>query len=230
MVSKIAAISCFILAALPSLAGAAVQPGPAGWDKVGESDGIDVYRKEIPGDPVVALRGEGVVNAPITRVASVLLDESRSAEWIDSIVEAKLVKMYGPHEFLEYNHVGTPFVLKDRDFLNRGKIEVDLKEKIMTVTLRSEEDAAMPPGKYVRGSLEGFWQLKAVDHGTRTYVIAEMHADPKGSVPKWIVNLFQKGWAHNTIESMRKQVAKPDIKVIPQVNEILSGPGVLKAE
>jgi hypothetical protein len=29
-------------------------------------------------------------------------------------------------------------------------------------------------------------------------VVAELHADPKGAVAAWLVNLFQKNWDYNT--------------------------------
>lgn len=195
------------------------------WEKMDSSDGIDVYRKEIPGDPVVAFRGEGLVNASIVRVASVILDDDRATEWVDSLEDCKLVKMYGEREFLEYDHVGMPIILKDRDFLMRGKVDVDLKERSLTMVIKSTEDPAKPPGKYVRGELEGYWKLKAMDNDTKTYVIAEMHADPKGALPKWLVNLFQKSWPHNTIDSLRKQVAKPDIKIIPAAAKVFGASG-----
>jgi hypothetical protein len=135
---------------------------------------------------------------------------------VDSLADSRLIKMYGPREFLEYTHIGTPFVLKDRDFLTHGDVVGDTQEKSITMHIYSVEDPLMPPGKYVRGTLQGYWKMRALDSG-RTYVIAEMHADPKGSVPKWIVNLFQKGWARETILSLRKQVAKPDITMVPEV-------------
>lgn len=201
-------------------------PSLKGWDKVDTGDGIDVFKKELPGDPVVAMRGEGPVDAPIARVASVILDDDRAKEWVDSLEDSKLVKMFGDREFLEYSHIGTPFVLKDRDFLTRGIVEADMKERSITMTIHSVDDPLMPVGKYVRGDLQGYWKMKSLGDGTKTYVVAEMHADPKGSVPKWIVNLFQKGWAKGTIQSLRKQVAKPDIKIIPEVSKIFALPGM----
>jgi hypothetical protein len=227
----LALMSGAMIAAWPALASSDAQASPTpaqglaadapvGWNKMGSDDGIDVFTKEIPGDPVVALRGEGLVNAPIARVASVILDDDRATEWVDSLVESKLIRMIGDREFVEYSHIGTPFVLKDRDFLTRGIVQVDLKEKTLTMTLKSTEDPAKPEGKYVRGVLQGYWKMRSMGDGRQTYVIAEMHADPKGSVPKWIVNLFQKGWAKGTIESLRKQVAKTDIKIIPEVTKI----------
>jgi len=49
-------------------------------------------------------------------------------------------------------------------------------------------------------------------------VVAEVHTDPKGSLPKWLVNLVQKSWAHTTLMGLRAQVGKasgpddPDLK------------------
>ena len=56
-------------------------------------------------------------------------------------------------------------------------------------------------------------------------MVAEIHADPKGSVAKWIVNMFQKGWPHNTITSLREQVKKPDIRDHAHLKEVLTDKG-----
>ena len=42
-------------------------------------------------------------------------------------------------------------------------------------------------------------------------LLAELDCDPKGAIPAWVVNLFQKSWPRNTLEGIRRQVAKPDI-------------------
>jgi hypothetical protein len=226
--SKVAALSMMVGVFAAVSAHGAATPSDGGWEKVDSDDGIEVFRREVANSPVIALRGAGVVNAPITRVASVILDDERAVEWVDSLSESKLVKMFGPREFLEYTHIGTPIILKDRDFLTRGSVEADPKDKSLLVKMWSVEDPLVPPGKYIRGELNGKWKLTSVESGTKTLVEAEMHADPKGDVPKWMVNLFQKSWPHKTIESLRKQVSKSDIKIISQVEEFFVAPPAAK--
>jgi hypothetical protein len=211
-------------AAAPLPAKSAPHPAERPWVKTSSEDEITTYKREVPGSPIIALLGEGTVNAPIVRVASVLLDYSRAPEWIDSLEEVRVVRMLGPLEFIEYDHVGTPpVILKDRDFVCRGKIALDLAQQVFTLSMEPATDPAVPKTSYVRGELRGYWRLQAIDHGKRTLVTAEMHGDPKGSVAKWIVNFFQKGWPRNTLESLREQVAKPDIKIIPQVQAAFDG-------
>src|SRR4051812_39450566 len=76
----------------PVAPSASAAPRSIPWEKIGDDDGIAVYRREIPGSPVIAFKGDGVVNASILRVASVLVDSSRATEWVDSVVEAKTLR------------------------------------------------------------------------------------------------------------------------------------------
>jgi hypothetical protein len=198
---------------LPVVA-AADPPGvsPTPWEKIGEEDGIVTYRREIPASPVVAIKGEGMVEASILRVASVLLDTRRLHEWTDSLKEAHRIRTVSKTEYVEYDHITTPFILKDRDFVVDTKIEMDASQKKITLRMHSVSDPAAPPTSYVRGELfESTYALTSVDRGRRTAIVADVRADPKGSIPKWMVNHYQKSWAHDTIAHLRDQVRKSDI-------------------
>ena len=68
-------------------------------------------------DQLIAFKGEGVIDAPTLRVASIIVDTSRATEWVESLVEARTLRQISETEYIEYDHVGTPFVMKDRDFV-----------------------------------------------------------------------------------------------------------------
>ena len=201
---------------------------PPAWEKIGDSDGIIAYRREVPGSPLIAVKGEGVVNASIIRVASVLVDTSRATEWIDRLVESRVVREVSETETIHYDHIGTPLVMKDRDFVTRAKLEFDNARKRVTVNMRSTTDPLAPPTDYIRGEImQSYFILTSIEHGTKTHISVEVHADPKGSIAKWIVNMFQKSWPHNTISRLRIQVAKPDIKDHPRLKAELTKAGYL---
>ena len=50
-----------------------------------------------------------------------------------------------------------------------------------------------------------------------TFVVVEMHTDPMGSIPSWLVNLVQKSWPLKTIQGLRSQVKKPFVRRIELV-------------
>jgi hypothetical protein len=213
----------------PPPAPAASSPALPPWEKIGDSDGIIAYRREVPGSPLIAVKGEGIVNASIIRVASVLVDTTRATEWIDRVVESRVVRQVSETENVHYDHIGTPIVMKDRDFVTRSKLEFDAPSKRVIIRMKSTTDPLAPPTDYVRGEImQSYFILTSLEHGTKTHISVEVHADPKGSVAKWIVNMFQKSWPHNTISRLRAQVAKPDIKEHPRLKAELTAQGYLQ--
>lgn len=183
-------------------------------EKIDEVDGISVFRKEIPEEDLVFFRGEGIIDAPILKVVNVIIDEDRTVEWVDDVVESKVLKIINPREFFIYTHVGTPFIVEDRDFLTLGKIST--RHGHFEMKLDSVENSILPPGKYVRGDVHMRWNLDSVDEGKRTFLSAEMSTDPKGNIPKWLIRSVQKSWPKNTIQKLRMQAAKPDIQINPK--------------
>jgi hypothetical protein len=205
---------------------AANAPQDPPWQKFDEDEGIAVFRREVPGSAVIALRGEGVVDAPILRVASVLCDTTRSTEWIDRLAEVKVVRKLSDDEQIHWTHISTPVVIKDRDFVFNIKLELDPPNKKLFLNYHSVYDSGAPKTDYVRGEFKyGTFTLTSIEGGKKTRVLAEVLADPRGSVAKWIVNLVQKDWPHKTIASLRRQVAKADIKDSPRLKELLAQNG-----
>src|SRR5258708_24044954 len=102
-----------LIIARSPLQGAVAHADPAplpAWEKIDDDDGITVYRREVPGSPVIAFKGEGDISASILRVASVLIDTSRATEWIDSLAHARPFNQLTEHQPSEYDHLSTPSV------------------------------------------------------------------------------------------------------------------------
>ena len=233
-------LSATILFAAFALSGAARADGPAStsqWEQFDEEDGIRMFRRDVPGSSIVALRGEGFIAAPITRVASVLTDRKRETEWIDRLVKTKVIRQLSETEAINWNHIKTPTPLKDRDFVFKTTISTDPAKKQVLFSYHSVQDSLAPEyDAYVRGSFQsGKFELTMAERtnkdGTKTrgtIVVAEVLVDPRGSVPTFLVNMVQKSWPHKTLSALRRQVAKPDIKDDPRVVERLTREGFLQ--
>ncbi|MBI3541956.1 MAG: hypothetical protein HY075_01595, partial [Deltaproteobacteria bacterium] len=73
------------------VASAATAPEPS-WEKIKDTDdGIVVFSREVPGSSVMAFKGNGVVDAPIAKVASALFDPARAKEWVLNLEETRRV-------------------------------------------------------------------------------------------------------------------------------------------
>jgi hypothetical protein len=222
---KFSLLLATVLLALGAMTPLEALAGLEGWERIRSEDGILVSRKEVEGSPFVAFRGEGDVSAPILSVASVLVDVPREQEWMDSVVEARILRKVSDTEYIMYSHLGTPPTMSDRDFVMDVTITINAPAQSVTVKMRSVDDPLAPKTGYVRAVLtDSVFVLSPATDGKGTHVVAEIHCDPKGSIASWIVNLFQRGWGYNTIKSLRKQVSKPGIPVPDLLRARLEGP------
>jgi hypothetical protein len=192
---------------LASSSGAEV-PRPS-WETVRSEKGIVVSKKDVPGSSLLAFRGEGDIDAPILAVGSVLIDETQTKEWVDSVAEVRVLRRISDLEQVTYVHIATPFVMSDRESVMRARVTVDAAARSLVLRAVSVDDPLAPRTGLVRVQVdESFFSLTSLDGGKKTHVVAEIHADPRGNVPGWIVNTFQKSWGFNTIDNLRKQVRK----------------------
>lgn len=190
------------------------------WKEIDNKDGIQTFKREIPGSPILAFKGIGTIPFPIARVASVLIDDKRAKEWVDAVEETRIVREISKFEVIAYTHVRTPIIMRDRDFVSHVKLDINKDKKSVILSYEPATDPLVPPSKFIRGEMmESSFVLVSKNGDTETEVTAEIHADPKGAVPKWVINLFQKFWPRQTLESLRAQCAKPDIVDNPLVKE-----------
>lgn len=212
LVPRLFTTAVFVLAS--AFAGADDGKPASDWEKIHDKDGIALFRREVPGSDVFAFRGQGTIDAPLSKVASVIFDSEHSTDWIDNLVLTRRVRTLGPNEFIQYDHIGTPFVLKDRDFVSKVTIQLEPENHRITFNYQSVTDPDAPETKYVRGDLKKTqFTLSSIEGGAKTLVEGEIHCDPRGSVPKWIVNMFQRNWPEKSLKALRKQVARAEIKI-----------------
>lgn len=195
----------------------------AQWKVIHQEEGLNILEKEDEGADLVTFKGDGVLNAPLVRVAGVLLNHDRTPKWVDSLKENRVVKFITPNEYIEYSHVGTPIILKDRDFVVKTKLNYDAAAGKLVVKSSSVEDPAMPQNSYVRGEVQLFeFTLQSIDGGKRTQMSAEVRVDPKGSIPKWLVNLFQRNWPRNAFYGIKKELAREEYKFPDRFRQVFA--------
>lgn len=189
------------------------------WTEVAKSDIVTVYRKEVPGSSVYAYKGEARIAAPLDKVISIIFDTERRTEWAERVSVAKLIKKPSPFEKWEYFVTRVPWPLLNRDFVTHSTITPNKEKKTLTLYVKSEELPEYPEQKgLIRGMIHfARFEMKSVDGGKATELLAESHADPRGMIPAFVVNIIQKTFPQKTIANILKQAAKPDIVPHPIV-------------
>ena len=189
------------------------------WTFDGADAGVETFIGKADSSEFFAFKGVGVVDAPLAKVANVLIDTSRHHEWVPHFGGMRVVRAVSEKEKIIYRHVLTPFIISDRDFVVHVKVNRDDRSDHLVINFRSVEDSDVPVSDdKVRGMLHSSgYRLWSIDSGKRTMVLFTVHVDPKGNVPAWIVNLFQSGYARNNLENIRAQAARGDVVAHPDV-------------
>lgn len=183
--------------------------GAPKWKKILREDGISVSTREVQGRGFPTFRGVGVVHGNIFEVLAVLSDIKRYTEWQDSCVEAKLLRKINEREYVVYSRTDAPWPVSDRDAVNRSKVHVDLKRRIINVKFRAIRTPlkGAVSGVVRMNKLRGHFKLTSITRD-KTRVDYKVDADPGGLLPTWLAKIATKKLPLQTIKKLRKQVKR----------------------
>ncbi len=198
------------LALLSSTALRAEETGGGAWQFVKQSDGIVVERRAVAGSSLKEFRGRGVIEAPAAAILAVFNDVPRATEWMDSCNGSRVVSDLGDVEKVVYNRTHAPWPVADRDAVLHNVARFDAAARSVELDFWTVDDARVPPvGGVVRMPfLRGHWILWPSADGTSTRVEYQVHANPGGRLPDWLVNYVSRDLPFRTIVSLRRQVGR----------------------
>jgi hypothetical protein len=210
-------VSAFLTVAvslLPSDA-LAVKPadpttGKGPWEQVRNEKGIVIHRRAIAGSPLHEFRGSGVIEAPISAVLGVLNDAERRTEWMKEAAANNRVESVDAINEIFYSRTKAPWPVAHRDVVLRAHTIIDPAAGQVRIELTSQEHPAWPPQKGVvrMPFVRGHWYLWPEHGGAWTRAEYQVHANPGGSLPDWIVNMVSKKIPFETILGMQQQVKR----------------------
>jgi hypothetical protein len=207
----LAALIAASAVAAPSMAGA------AGWEVVGNTDNVKVSRKQVEGSSKLAFRGETIAKVHIGRIVNVFADFTQRRFWVDRWKEDRELENRGPLERIFWIRFGLPFPVSDRDYILHVKAEPN--EAARTVTARINSVTHRKKGEddcCVRGLVVSTYYRFEALAGERTKLTVEVHTDPRGMLPSWVVNLIQKKWPVKTLNGLVAAALRPTITVRPE--------------
>lgn len=186
----------------------------SGWELLNEQDGIKSYRKSFADSPVKGVGGEAMIEASIGKILWVLMDHEHKIDWVDKFQSASTVQEVSPLVHIQYASFNMPFPVTDRDFVYRYEFIANPTKNAVVVTIKSVKHPKTPESQSVgvRGEILSGQYVLYPKGPNRTFVTVEYLADPKGSLPAWVVNLVQKQWPYKTLGGLRQQVKKPFVK------------------
>lgn len=195
------------------------------WELIDKRDGIEAYSKSIPGSPLVAVRGETILDANIAKVVSVIRDISNRQKWVDYLKEGRILQDVDLDERIEYVLMDGIGPVSPRDFVYRVHLTMDKENKSVTITSESTDHPNAPLlDSNIRAFIKSTTYLQSTADG-KTRIAVEAQADPKGLIPNWIINMVQRRSPFRTLQQLRERVNNVSDEIVePRFLGMLKSP------
>ena len=184
------------------------------WQQIKLKEGIKVFKKEITNSKLVAFKGEAVFDTTPGKIIHVLGDNNHKKDWVDRLVKTEILEKIGPYEKVMYQEFSAPWPVANRDFVYHAKL-IRKKSGEIVLHMNSVPNPKAPKTVGVRADLIKSVYVLTPLGPNKTKLEVEIQSDPKGLLPKWVVNIIQKSWPMKTLEKIREQVKKPFVRDVP---------------
>lgn len=174
-----------------------------------DKKGIKVWTFRTANNPAFSYRATTTVDAGVSSIAALILDTGYLSKWVPYVSEVDVLD--------RDDHAGTftirmqmdfPFPLQDRDVVVKGKI-TQASDGVVTIKNQIGTDPRAPVRpKIVRITrYEGEWMLKPLA-ANKVEVMTTGYADPAGSVPLSVANMFVEQQPYEMLLKMKDQVKR----------------------
>jgi hypothetical protein len=173
------------------------------WELKKSSDSIEVYTRTVNNSPIKEFKAVGTIAAGCADILGILKDVPSYSQWIEDVNYSETISS-SEDSLSFYYQMDLPWPVKDRDMALDMRIQNTAKE--VTVSLTSNPGLVPVSKDYIRMTqVEGEWIITTLNDST-SYVQHRFLADPEGSLPAWVVNLFIVDGPFQTMKNLREFV------------------------
>lgn len=191
------------------------------WFHVSTRDGIEIFAKKNSDSPIRSLRAEGIVNGKIEDLVAILRNVEGTKDWVPNLIERSYVKNISDEEAILYDVSDLPWPVTDRDMVVHHKLSISDDRKSLVLNFKSVDHPDKPLSKdFVRAVItQG--QLLFTPKGNKTFVRLTIQVDPKGSIPKFVVNLVQVDMPYDFLMALNRYASKTHLEPLPGIQSMI---------
>ena len=157
------------------------------WVQERSELGITVFTRAVEGSSIREFRGEGLVRVPVDEILALLRTPARFKDWFPDTSESKGLPAQGGDSY-QYSVMDIPWPISDRDNVLRTRLQTDPDTGRVDIQIHAAPDAYPEQSGRLRvRKAHGSWLLDPRGPG-ETFVRFQMHLEPGGGLPDWMVN------------------------------------------
>jgi ribosome-associated toxin RatA of RatAB toxin-antitoxin module len=179
--------------------------GPWGLEAHNKDNDIQVFTRVVENSPLKEFKGVTHIKADVASFVALLLDFEMATSWLHNVIEFKVMDAPSDTESVIYTVNKTPWPITNRDVYIRTAMSAD-KLGAVTLSFTAESNSAEKNKDYIHmPELVGTWIFTPMEEGM-VEVTYQVHANPGGSLPNWMVNAIVIETPLKTLLNLRKVI------------------------
>jgi len=178
------------------------------WRLERDRDGIQIYSRAVAGSPIRAVKGIVKIRAELAEVVALLQNPELRPSWDEMCKES--YRHDSPTTGVEriYVHHDLPWPVTDRDMLLLTEWHTDTVTGVVSMSARAVAGGVPEYKNRVRViNAENRWRIIPLSDSEQE-LIAEMHADPAGPIPAWLLNWLSIDAPFKTLQQVKAVLEK----------------------
>jgi ribosome-associated toxin RatA of RatAB toxin-antitoxin module len=178
-----------------------------GWELEKDEEGIRVYTRNVKGSHFKTYKAVMRVNASVHTLVNLVKDIQAYPMWIDTCKKGVLLKIVSKNEYLAYTVNNAPWPVMDRDAIVLNTVLKGPSKGSVMINIEGKHSYLPINDRIVRVKrIKGYWRFLPLKNGF-SEVTYEVHSEPGGNIPAWLLNQIVVSQPFNTLKNMKKMVA-----------------------
>lgn len=159
------------------------------WEFIKAKDGINVYTRMEKNSSLKSFKGVMDINSTMDRVCTMIGNPNNREWWDKNLSEVKVLSIE-KNRYSFYMVVDLPWPITNRDLCVETRISTDSVTGIRTVNAQQLLNVIPEKPGLVR--IKKYWQKWTIEPRGNNFIHLELEgfADPAGSIPAWLYNMF----------------------------------------
>lgn len=178
------------------------------WQLIRDEENIQVYSGHSQNTIIRSVKGVVNISTSLDKLLNIFEDITKCPNWMYQCKSAMTLKQLNIVERIDYIVTDLPWPTWDRDLIIHSTFQQDRKTKQVEIKFRSLPDQVAEKSGIVRiEKIYGSMRFVPQKNGSIQFTY-EISADPRGKIPKWMVNAMAIDFPFYTLKKLRALAEK----------------------